>query len=71
MTSAPDLSQCFLHLDIEDTDDLSTWGIRTAQLGYQEIVENISRIIAFDNAAVLAVDQLDSLIGAAKSDDCG
>lgn len=63
-----DLGECFLHLDIEDADDLSVWGIRNARLGYQEIVENISRIIAFDNAAVLAVDQLDSLIEAAKSE---
>ncbi|ROZ87309.1 ATP-binding protein, partial [Gordonia sp. OPL2] len=63
-----DLGESFLHLDIDDAEDLSAWGIRNARLGYQEIVENISRIIAFDNAAVLAIDQIDTLIEAAKSE---
>ncbi|MFW0792172.1 DUF87 domain-containing protein [Gordonia sp. CPCC 205515] len=64
-----DLGEAFLHLDVDDGEELAAWGIRNARLGYQEIVENISRIIAFDNATVLAVDQIDTLIEAAKSDN--
>lgn len=62
-----DLGEAFLHLDVDDGEELAEWGIRNARLGYHEIVENISRIIAFDNATVLAVDQIDTLIEAAKS----
>ncbi|MGV9713822.1 helicase HerA domain-containing protein [Gordonia sp. NPDC003424] len=64
-----DLGEAFLHLDVDDGEELAAWGIRNARLGYQEIVENISRIIAFDNATVLAVDQIDTLIEAAKSEN--
>ncbi|MXP20519.1 DUF87 domain-containing protein [Gordonia sp. HNM0687] len=64
-----DLGEAFLHLDVDDGEELAQWGIRNARLGYQEIVENISRIIAFDNAAVLAIDQIDTLIEAAKSEN--
>nr|KOY49319.1 ATPase [Gordonia sp. NB41Y] len=64
---ARDLGEAFLHLDVEDAQELAEWGIRNAQLGYQEIVQNISRIVAFDGAAVLAVDQIDTLIEAGKN----
>ncbi|MGC5247211.1 helicase HerA domain-containing protein [Gordonia sp. DT219] len=64
---AKDLGEAFLHLDVDDADELAEWGIRNAKLGYQEIVQNISRIVAFDNAAVLAIDQIDTLIEAGKS----
>ncbi|MGC4961937.1 helicase HerA domain-containing protein [Gordonia sp. DT101] len=64
-----DLGEAFLHLDIDDGQELAVWGIRNARLGYHEIVENISRIIAFDNASVLAIDQIDTLIEAAKSEN--
>ena len=64
-----DLGEAFLHLDVDDSEELAEWGIRNARLGYQEIVENISRIIAFDNATVLAIDQIDTLIEAAKSEN--
>ncbi|MET9202090.1 DUF87 domain-containing protein [Gordonia sp. NPDC003585] len=62
-----DLGEAFLHLDVDDVDELAEWGIRNARLGYQEIAENISRIVAFDDAAVLAIDQIDTLIEAGKS----
>ncbi|GAA3697611.1 helicase HerA domain-containing protein [Gordonia hankookensis] len=64
-----DLGEAFLHLDVDDGQELAVWGIRNARLGYHEIVENISRIIAFDNASVLAIDQIDTLIEAAKSEN--
>lgn len=64
---AKDLGEAFLHLDVDDAEELAEWGIRNAQLGYQEIVQNVSRIVAFDDAAVLAIDQLDTLIEAGKS----
>ena len=69
--AAKDLGEAFLHLDIDDADELAAWGIRDARLGYQEIVENMSRIIAFDDAAVLAFDQIDTLIEAGKSAEEG
>ncbi|MET4167687.1 MULTISPECIES: AAA family ATPase [Gordonia] len=69
--AAKDLGEAFLHLDIDDADELAAWGIRNARLGYQEIVENISRIIAFDDAAVLAIDQIDTLIEAGKTAEPG
>ncbi|MFE0750435.1 helicase HerA domain-containing protein [Gordonia sp. NPDC058843] len=69
--TAKDLGEAFLHLDIDDADELAAWGIRNARLGYQEIVENISRIIAFDDAAVLAIDQIDTLIEAGKTAEAG
>ena len=64
---ARDLGEAFLHLDVDDADELAQWGIRNATLGYQEMVQNISRIVAFDAAAVLAVDQIDTLIEAGWS----
>ncbi|WP_055476759.1 helicase HerA domain-containing protein [Gordonia sp. HS-NH1] len=69
--AAKDLGEAFLHLDIDDAEELASWGIRNARLGYQEIVENISRIIAFDDAAVLAIDQIDTLIEAGKTAEPG
>mgnify|MGYP000038177780 CR=1 FL=1 len=69
--AAKDLGEAFLHLDIDDAEELAAWGIRNARLGYQEIVENISRIIAFDDAAVLAIDQIDTLIEAGKTAEPG
>ena len=64
---ARDLGEAFLHLDVDDADELAEWGIRNATLGYQEMVQNISRIVAFDAAAVLGVDQIDTLIEAGWS----
>ncbi|KNA91552.1 DUF87 domain-containing protein [Gordonia sp. w5E2] len=64
---ARDLGEAFLHLDVDDVDELAEWGIRNATLGYQEMVQNISRIVAFDAAAVLGVDQIDTLIEAGWS----
>lgn len=64
---AKDLGEAFLHLDVDDADELAAWGIRNAKLGYQEIVQNVSRIIAFDGASVLAIDQIDTLIEAGKA----
>ncbi|MFT4126480.1 MAG: DUF853 family protein [Gordonia sp. (in: high G+C Gram-positive bacteria)] len=62
-----DLGESFLYLDIDDARELSRWGIRRASLGYQEMVQNISRIVALDGPALLAVDQIDTLIEAGKS----
>ena len=64
-----DLGESFLHLDTDSGEEFGVWGIRAARLGYQEIVENISRIVAFDNAMLLAVDQIDTLIEAGKSEN--
>lgn len=57
-----DLGAAFLFLQLDDDDEAKTWGIQVKRLGYQEVVENISRILAMDEAAVLAIDQLDTLI---------
>lgn len=57
-----DVGTALLLADTDDTEDFGAWGIQNARLGYQEIVENISRVIAMDDAAVVAVDQIDTLL---------
>ncbi|NMO00119.1 DUF87 domain-containing protein [Gordonia sp. TBRC 11910] len=56
-------------MDLDDTDDFAAWGIQNARLGYQEIVENISRVIAMDGATVMAVDQIDTIVAAAEESE--
>ena len=43
-----DLGTAFLFLNLEDLDEAKTWGIQVRRLGYQEVVENISRILAIE-----------------------
>ncbi|GAB19868.1 hypothetical protein GOEFS_096_00450 [Gordonia effusa NBRC 100432] len=64
-----DIGTALLLADVDDSEDFAAWGIQNARLGYQEIVENISRIIAMDDAAVVAVDQIDTLIATNHADD--
>ena len=61
-----DIGTALLLMDLDDTEDFAAWGIQNARLGYQEIVENISRVIAMDAAAVVAVDQIDTLVASAQ-----
>ncbi|MFW0788958.1 ATP-binding protein [Gordonia sp. CPCC 205333] len=64
-----DVGTALLLADVDDSGDFAAWGIQNARLGYQEIVENISRIIAMDDAAVVAVDQIDTLIATNHAND--
>ncbi|MBT0565730.1 AAA family ATPase [Williamsia sp. CHRR-6] len=63
-----DLGDTFLHLDPGFEDELAQWGITQVQLGYVEIVQNISRLLALGGPAVVAIDQIDTLIALGNSD---
>ncbi|NMO00120.1 ATP-binding protein [Gordonia sp. TBRC 11910] len=63
-----DIGTALLLTDVDEIDDFAQWGIVSARLGYQEIVENISRVIAMDDASVVAVDQIDTLIATNHAD---
>lgn len=57
-----DIGESSLLLDLDDAADGAAWGIQNTSLAPQEIVENISRVIAMDSAAVVAVDQIDTIV---------
>lgn len=66
---AQDVGAAFLQLDDEPgADAFAHWGIKVANLGHQEIAENISRLLAMVAPAVLALDQIDTLIANTGSD---
>lgn len=54
--------------DEEEPGERATWGIRRAKRAPQEIVRDLSRLLALTGPTVIAVDQIDGLIAqAAKS----
>ncbi|WP_299571516.1 DUF87 domain-containing protein [uncultured Williamsia sp.] len=57
-----DLGDTFLHLDPGLEDELAEWGIRQVRLGYEEIAQNISRLLALRGPTVMAIDQIDTLV---------
>jgi hypothetical protein len=56
-----DLGEAFINAN-DHLDDADDWGLPASTLTPQESVRNISRIIALAGPAVLAVDQIDTLI---------
>ena len=66
---AQDVGAAFLQLDNEPGEDaFAHWGIKVANLGHQEVAENISRLLAMIAPTVLSLDQIDTLIANSGSD---
>ncbi|MEH3140688.1 MAG: DUF87 domain-containing protein [Mycobacterium kyogaense] len=76
---AHDIGEGFLQGSEEFTaEERGPWGLRTAPASAQECVRDIARLVALAGPAVLAVDQIDTLIaqslaatGQSASDDGG
>lgn len=67
-TDAADLADSYL-MCVEELDaaELRQWGIQLADLGHQEITENISRLLSFTGPTVLALDQIDTLLAQSRA----
>ena len=63
-----DVGQAYLN-SAEDVDDSGrrTWGIGVSTLSPQECVRDISRLVALAGPAVLAIDQIDTLLAQSSS----
>lgn len=65
---ARDLAEAYLMcIDDLDVADLRQWGIRLADLGHQEITENLSRLLALTGPTILAIDQIDTLLAQSRA----
>jgi DNA helicase HerA-like ATPase len=60
---AQDVGDCFLRCnDEEETGSRAAWGMRRGKRSAQEIVRDVSRLLALTGPTVIAVDQIDLLI---------
>jgi len=60
-----DLGEAFINAN-DDLDNAGDWGLPASTLTPQESVRDISRIVALASPAVLAVDQIDTLLAQAR-----
>lgn len=65
--SCSDVGEALLLGGVEELGDAAAWGISPVRLGDQEMVENVSRVIAMDGGTLLAVDQIDTLLALADT----
>jgi hypothetical protein len=60
---AQDVGDCFLRCnDEEEAGSRAAWGMRRGKRSAQEIVRDVSRLLALTGPTVIAVDQIDLLI---------
>ncbi|WP_436528746.1 helicase HerA domain-containing protein [Actinoplanes sp. HUAS TT8] len=61
--AAQDVGDCFLRCnDEEEAGSRAAWGMRRGKRSAQEIVRDVSRLLALTGPTVIAVDQIDLLI---------
>jgi len=61
--TAQDIGEAYLTSGIEETPgEWASWGIRQVNKSPQEIVRDISRLLALTGPSVIAVDQIDMLV---------
>lgn len=67
-----DVGQAYLNM-AEDVDDTGrrTWAIGVSTLTPQECVRNVSRLVALVGPAVLAIDQIDTLLAQSATSTAG
>ncbi|KZF03884.1 AAA family ATPase [Rhodococcus sp. EPR-157] len=70
--SVHDIGNAFLQsIDEVTVGARTTWGIQTASLTPQQVVRDISRLLAATGPSVLAVDQIDTLLAQSRSSTDG